>query len=210
MSKHVAFDEHDIKLILSGHKTQFRKVVYGSGWNPNNGVLDSVAANFKKSIGIQAFFAMSDGLNIGTKFPYGLVGDVLWVQEKHARLEKENRFTKPHYFADGGLSLRDRHDAGLLRSYPAYLMPKWASRINIQITKVRVEKLQQISLNDLRQEGGVAVINNRIGANFGKPIEENLINDFAKSWNESTNAKFGDTWETNPYVWVVDFEVIKK
>ena len=64
-------------------------------------------------------------------------GDVLWVQEEHARTEREVMFTRPHYFADGRLTLDDRHDAGLLKTYTATDMPKWASRISVVISDTR-------------------------------------------------------------------------
>lgn len=209
MSRSIIFNEIEVRAILKGHKTQFRQPVYGSGWDPNKGVFSGVATNTQRRIGTQAFFTMGQDLNIGTQFPFGMIGDEIWVKEKHARLEKDNRMTKPHYFADGGLSLRDRHDAGLLRCYNAHSMPKWASRLTIKITSVRVEKLQDISIDDIYNEGLVGITDNRIGLSFGKPMTDNLHQEFAKIWDESSNAKHGSTWDSNPYVWVVNFEVAR-
>lgn len=69
--------------------------------------------------------------------PYFEDGDVLWVQEDHARTENEVMLTKPHYFVDGGLTLDDRHDAGLLKRYTAKDMPKWASRMSVVVSDTR-------------------------------------------------------------------------
>ena len=64
-------------------------------------------------------------------------GDVLWVQEHHARTERKDFFTRPHYFADGRLLLEDRHDAGLLKTYSASDMPEWASRMSVVVSDVK-------------------------------------------------------------------------
>lgn len=67
------------------------------------------------------------------------------MQETHARTKDESIFTKPHYFADSVLSLDERHDAGLLVRYKAKDMPRWASRITLKITDVKLSPVDTTS-----------------------------------------------------------------
>ncbi len=80
---------------------------------------------------------------------------------------------------------------------PSIFMPRWASRITLEITDIRVERLQKISYGDILNEG--------------RPINEHLGNagETAKVWfKELWNSlhKKGNHWEDNPWVWVVSFK----
>jgi len=77
-------------------------------------------------------------------------------------------------------------------------MPRWASRITLEITDIRVERVQDITENDARAEGMTSPLR-YIGA---------LRDAYIKTWN-SLNAKRGYPWESNPWVWVVSFKVVK-
>ena len=70
-------------------------------------------------------------------------------------------------------------------------MPRFASRITLEVTEVRVERLQEITEADAWAEG--------IAAHVVRPIH-----DYAALW-DSLNAKRGFGWDTNPWVWVVSF-----
>jgi len=75
-------------------------------------------------------------------------------------------------------------------------MPRWASRITLEITEVRVERVQEISLNDIRAEG---IPDDR--ATYNAPIQ---VEKFRTLW-DSLNAKRGYSWSNNPWVWVITF-----
>jgi len=77
-------------------------------------------------------------------------------------------------------------------------MPRWASRITLQVTGVRVERVQDISEEDAMAEG--------CGAehNFGDGTAKV---GFAMLW-DSLNAKRGYGWNENRWVWVVEFRVV--
>lgn len=77
---------------------------------------------------------------------------------------------------------------------PSIHMPRWASRITLEITAVRVERLQEISEADVQAEGCT-------GSPFGKAADAML---FPTLW-DSINAK-KHPWESNPWVWVVEFK----
>lgn len=131
--------------------------------------------------------------------PFGVIGDRLWVQEFHARTDRDMHFTKPHYYADGPLTLDLRHDAGLLIKYSAADMPRWASRLLLEITDIRIECVQDIKLSDAVKEDC-----------FKIPEYERLVLTplvaFYNYWMENHND---DTWRDNSWVWVIEFKVIE-
>lgn len=78
----IILTKDELDAAVGGVKTQLREPVLGDGWNPNNYEASKLLLNANQKIGLQAFF--KDGDNwIGTKCPFGQVGDILWVKEKH-------------------------------------------------------------------------------------------------------------------------------
>ena len=115
--------------------------------------------------------------------PYGKIGDRLWVRETF------NSDWCDHviYRADGGSAI----DAGYAEEpkwKPSIFMPRKASRINLEITNVRVERLNDISDEDAIAEG----------------VESK--DSFIKLW-EFINGV--GSWEANPFVWVIEFKKLK-
>jgi hypothetical protein len=76
-------------------------------------------------------------------------------------------------------------------------MPRWASRITLEVVSVRVERVDDISPSDCRAEG-VGIMLNDLGARYA----------FGSLWNEINDAR-GYGWNMNPWVWVVEFRRIK-
>ena len=136
--------------------------------------------------------------------PYGQPGDRLWVREAHA-LQNRYRNVWCTYAADG-----DRHAVPApnlvtvsrpgLR--PSIHMPRWASRITLDITGVRVERLQDISFADARAEG-VAHWRN---AEMLKGLElcSQYRYEFEDMWNHINGP---GSWDADPWVWVIEFKV---
>ena len=79
---------------------------------------------------------------------------------------------------------------------PSIFMPRFASRLTLEIVNVRVERLQEISVVDCGAEG--MEFANEV------PIKER----YKRLWND-INAKRGFGWDKNPWVWVIEFERIK-
>jgi len=79
---------------------------------------------------------------------------------------------------------------------PSIFMPRWASRISLEITQIRVQRLWEISLEDVIVEGGP----------FG--YSGSSDEDFAVVWN-SINEKRGYGFNTNPWVWVIEFKQVQ-
>ena len=147
--------------------------------------------------------------------PYGQPGDRLWVKETHYRMGKwvkngltESGRQKCKFNAEGRSLLfpeqvenstapivlpRKRTDRGWHKR-PSLFMPRWASRITLEITAVRVERLSDISDADALAEG-VDRTNTSIS---GYATER-----FKKLW-ESING--AGSWALNPRVWVVEFK----
>lgn len=83
---------------------------------------------------------------------------------------------------------------------PSIHMPRWASRLTLEVTAVRVERVQEISMADCAAEG--------IPCPDLGDANEDPRPDFAALW-DSINAKRGHPWESNPWVWVVAFRRIE-
>lgn len=86
---------------------------------------------------------------------------------------------------------------GAIKTIPSIHMPRWASRILLEITKVRAERVQEIGFRDCEAEG----IDGR------NMLDAYIKNDYRVLW-DSINAKRGHGWETNPWVWVISFKRI--
>lgn len=99
---------------------------------------------------------------------------------------------------------------------PSIYMPKWASRIDLLVTGIRVERVQDISWQDAIAEGVVPVscpccfraVNGCTDC-MDTGFAENPVDEFSMLW-DSINSKRGFSWESNPWVWVVDFERIER
>lgn len=142
--------------------------------------------------------------------PFGLPGDNLWVRETFARTtDNESRgaiaFKADNecqvYLCDYG-GEGDPVGLGEATSCdewdheptwkPSIHMPRWASRITLEVVEVRVERLQEMSEYDLAREG------------YHERSHAKCLKAFVHSW-DALNAKRGFSWESNPWVWVVEF-----
>lgn len=140
------------------------------------------------------------------KFPYGKVGDVLWVREKY-------RFCQPYgpeslhwYYATNqkGDAVPGEYDYVLDydKWRPSIHMPKAACRIFLEITDIRVEQLQDITELDAKAEGTKCWYDKD-----GKDVVFTHRQDFQALWFGLS----GDVaWEENPWVWVIEFKRIEK
>jgi hypothetical protein len=150
-----------------------------------------------------------------TECPYGWVGDRLWVRETFApnagdemafmRWEFDSCGPKPeiHFAADGG-------DPHISRWRPSIHMPRWASRILLEIVSVRVEQLQDISDEDCLAEGIHAIRHEGDGMyyhherTYADPDNWCHPDDAYRAlWNQINGA---GSWDANPWVWAVEFK----
>lgn len=120
---------------------------------------------------------------------YGEAGDRLWVRETFAL-----KSGKPFYRAD-----EEHYD---VRWRPAIFMPRWASRIMLEIVGVRIEMLQEICSADIVAEGFTVFHPRSIAVEAGWDKSA-----FGGLW-DSINAKRGYSFASNPFVWVIEFSRI--
>ena len=125
--------------------------------------------------------------------PYGQPGDRLWVRETFMPLTKGYA-----YRAD---NLINEKFPGT-KWKPSIFMPRKANRIMLEITNIRVERLQEITPSDYRNEG----INIFYPAGMNSlDIESMLKQRWIDLW-DSINLKRGQGWNKNPWVWVIEFK----
>jgi hypothetical protein len=208
--KPIIFSSEMVRAILDGRKTQTRRVVRPQpeekpcGWPPE---LNKLSWYWKNEyIGIP--------INLVNYCPYDSVGDLLWVREKFAYLQnpeacfKEGEFPDVAYWAGGNWDEAEPDQQPEWK--PSIYMPKWATRIWLKITNIRVERVQDITLEDVVAEGVRLEGEDYMRAAFGvtkKGILECLVKPvFRNLWN-SLNAKRGYSWESNPWVWVIEFKI---
>ncbi|WP_010462420.1 hypothetical protein [Pseudomonas mandelii] len=153
------------------------------------------------------------------KCPYGQPGDRLWVRETwfcdHFEVMR-GPYLKPDdldigearedgtlvYAADGLTPFEAEQPAWK----PSIHMPRWASRILLEITDVRVERLQNISGDQAEAEGVDAAMCQQYLETSPSRFEckEAVIHGFAGLWQST-----GGNWDANPRVWVVEFKQVK-
>ena len=140
--------------------------------------------------------------------PYGQPGDRLWVREAwatHACFDnvRAGALTTRslHYQADGKIKTG--------RNRAAMHMPRWASRITLEVTGVRVERLQDISEADALAEG-IAYSERFNGYCIGM-AEHFHSHDPRESYRRLWRAINGaESWDANPWVWVVEFKKVNE
>ncbi|HBR1736141.1 TPA: hypothetical protein L9M99_002540 [Klebsiella pneumoniae] len=230
------FNGEMVRAILDGRKTQTRRIMKpqpepcprGGHWWPSN--------VFKTMLHVEE--EMQNGKGgwgglVGDACPFGDVGDRIWVREAYrfpaslddvsptgvGEMAVATGYRKPWAptfyeftgtFSDGwkGFETPPKvSDAGKLR--PSIHMPRWASRILLEITDVRVERLNAISEEDARAEG---IIDGGC-LNCGEPEpcgcanpEPDATDAFAYLWQSIYGQ---ESWNANPWVWVISFKRVE-
>lgn len=200
----IPFNGDMVRAIRDGRKTQTRRVIKPqppdnlkwTGW-----IVDSTCS---KDIGCVEW---NDNFPLSTKShivrcPYGAPGDRLWVKETwaqapHGYIYKAN-YSNPS--ADGVVDLKSGEVIPLVWKSSRF-MPRAASRILLEIVKVRVERVQEIGEADAIAEGATP-------SGVGNDLDHLKFRaGFQYLW-DSINAKGGFGWDTNPWVWVVEFKQV--
>jgi len=195
----IIFDGESVRAILDGRKAQTRHVIRKPKRFENNDVYPMYGAG--------CFWWASDGFSTGVTLycPYGQPGDKLWVRETFALME-DGTF----YAADTRLESKQWPNGlwNVDKWRSPIHMPRWVSRITLEITGVRVERVQNISNNDILAEG--------IEPDYEYQAEDCTILswhiprlEFVRRWDK-LNAKRGFPWSSNCWVWVVEFELVRQ
>jgi len=207
----IIFSTEMVKAILDGRKTQTRRAV-----KPE---LKKLIHDFDNAFAGQEGYKLhvpvrhpeepdfSDQRVTRIYCPYGQVGDRLWVKETWATESRYNHLkpsevpdTAKIYYVD-----KVKHSAGdyslfveMGKVRSAMFMCKWMPRITLEITGVRVERLQEITEEDALKEGMLYQ---------DLPYDSAPVWQFKDLW-DSLNAKRGYGWDENPWVWVLKFDNI--
>lgn len=197
--KQILFNTEMVRAILDGRKTCTRRVIkpqpYGKCTYPLGFVTDSTE---KKEVGCFGFGVDECGGSIQYAKPSYQPGDILYVRETW-----KNAPNGYYYYEDW-----QRNDiADVTKWKPSIHMPKEAARIWLEVTNVRVERLQDITIENALKEG----VDKYIRLN-GELDENSIITSFIGIWNSTVKKSDLDFygWDANPYVWVIEFEVCDK
>lgn len=182
----ILFNDAMVRAILDGRKTQTRRIMKGAALDwirlPGGGFSSQFIADAENRL-----------------CPFGHPGDRLWVREAWQHIDGG-----AVHDAAGGVM--DSHDPETIyrASRPNYPgpwkasihMPRWASRITLEITCVRVERLNDISGADAVAEG----VRSRL------PDNGIAVSEYRDLW-ESINGP--GSWNENPWVWVIEFKMVE-
>lgn len=208
----VRFTATEVRATLEGRKTQFRRIA-----KPPRGAPYDAATYWE----INPVAREDAGL-----CPYGTVGDTLYVRETWKYLPgayegKDGQLSAIEYLADGKQVFKGRNGAARPSARPldhvdgkgfrpSVHMPRWASRLSLEVTDIRVERLNDISEEDARAEGitdgGCLTCGEREPCGCADPHPDPR-DSFIHLW-ESINGE--NTWDLNPWVWVVSFRPLSR
>ena len=202
----ILFSAPMVRAVLKGSKTQTRRVVKPQPPAGHNWAGWCVCSTYRADEGKATWAAGSmprllDAHRVPC--PYGMPGDRLWVREAWRALRRFDSMppldiewrSMVAYEADtptGDYRQAPHGRMGKLR--PPIHMPRWASRITLEVTGVRVERLQDISSEDSLAEG---IYPTSTGLYPGSPRAA-----YRNLWEEINGP---GSWDTNPWVWVVEF-----
>ena len=190
----ILFSAPMVRAILAGSKTQTRRVVKTHELMLDR--LDSLLVNPKRP-GVWDYYDSDDQEEHEFCCPYGVPGERLWVRET--------------FWARKGIfpnAVPGYHDLVFYRAdpdpapnldrpltwKPSIFMPRWASRLTLEITEVRLERLMSITHADAIAEGITGEQSPRAG--------------YAALW-DTINAKRGFDWASNPWVWALTFKMLE-
>ncbi len=195
----ILFSGEMVRAILSGEKTQTRRVV-----------------KIKSVVKTDMLIFNIDGLG-PVNCPYGKIGDRLWVRETWAMIDNYGLDIQEgesvnyiEYRADTGNKYPGEWPEDEARGNDE--APKWKpsihmfrkySRIDLEITNIRVERLQSITVEDIRAEGMKYYVD--INGEYETPDPWDI---FSELWDSINKKKH--PWKSNPFVWVVEFKRLTK
>lgn len=194
-----------VRAVLDGRKTQTSRML-----TPRQLKMIDAAASIGECYPLESGHQHENSQSYYREWcPFGAVGDRLWVREsfyEHGCWQGGGYDPEDSYFvsdkqvlypADGIKRPSERKRDDFWRSRPSIHMPRWASRITLEITGVRVERLQDISEEDAKAEGA--------------PTECCVIGDkhflgFRSLWRSIYGE---ESWQANAWVWVIEFKRVE-
>ncbi len=221
----IIFSAPMVRALLAGRKTQTRRIVKWELGARNEGKLVRMRGSrsslyLDDTIGLAWSPAGGDPIQpwpadrIGEASPYGAIGSRLWVREAIEFVSRKPPRDAAIFSADGEVTVLDTWPWKVTKLSPIY-MPRGLSRITLEITSVRVQRLKELTEDDAIAEGAQRFANipdpNPYGNGARWSMDEPASTDdclgtarfaFASKWN-TINGK--DSWDANPWVWALTF-----
>jgi len=197
----IIFSTPMVQAIMAGQKTQTRRIFKDHPRNPSDVSKKDLASLFKSFPTYMSWFNQ-----------YGQIGDLLWVRETFIE------------YAPGQFEYKAGFTDEPIKWKPSIYMPKSATRIWLKITDIRLERLHVISEEDAIKEGirvpvsddasvwfaigkensAIQFLPNKVLWGEIKPTQFELLKAFfAELWCDINGR---DSWDANPWVWVITFE----
>lgn len=225
----ILFSGEMVRAILEGRKTQTRRKVRR----------DVFSLPGFDACPVESWMSWEDpdtGITHEITSPYGQPGDRLWVRETHCLVPAFRNAAGDRWSVWSGLpvTLHPTKDEaayyreGFDRTHPARWrpsihMPRWASRITLEVTSVRAQRLHDISEADAIAEGLKSVSKDGSLYKWGIPDADGLpgTDDHGWPWREweadprRAYARLWEringagSWDANPWVWVVGFRRVE-
>jgi hypothetical protein len=202
----IIFTSESVRAILEGRKTQTRRVIKpqpidtelieiicGGKVHYRRPVNDPM---IEEALKTPEYHVRSVIAGLIEKCPYGQPGDRLWVRETWDVRFLEGYLEKHICYRANHVAIPLKHEYNKKLDYnwkSPMFMPRWASRITLEIVNIRVERVQDISWDDVIAEGAVS------------SPECSEWTWFSGLW-KSINDKRGYPWDSNPWVWVIEFK----
>jgi hypothetical protein len=181
----ILFSAPMVRALLAGTKTQTRRELAPDLFVSGGGAVVRMVSVGPATTGIQE-----------VRCPYG--GSRLWVRETWAAPHTYDHLPPRLIPQDARIHYAATEERGGLLWRPSIHMPRWASRITLEVTGVRVERLQDISIADAMAEGVVETNANLRGL---EPCMEWRY-AYEDLWRQINGP---DSWDANPWVWVIEF-----
>lgn len=216
----ILFTSESIRSILSGRKTQTRRII--KHHSPVYDKPENIAEyKFVEFDGKQVQFRDSLGLISPIKCPYGEVGNILWIKEAWTQWDcigcrrnentcacSSNEFFErfPHYKEiTYKATYKELEGIDIAKWHSPLFMPKEYSRIKLEITNIKVERVQDISEEDAMGEG----MRDSRGFNMmpSYTSENHYKLKFKKLW-DFIHRKDEFNWELNSWIWAIEFKRI--
>ena len=195
------FNGEMVRAILDGRKTLTRRPVKNVGGD--NCLITKHATKTKTGLRVHVIDSIS-------LCPYGVVGDRIWVRETHVVGVSTKTgvgykaTSKWEDFEDG-----TPNDFAGINWIPSIHMPRWSSRITLEITDVRVERVRDISEEEARSEGFQS---EGWSPSFNDPCNSGGADSASarEKFFETWSAIYPGSWECNDWVWVIEFKRLEE
>ena len=209
--KPMIFNTEMVLALLNGRKAQTRRPInISDDWELKDQHICRMITPKPGRWGVMKHRALYDSEYEHQVIPApAMPGDLIYVRETFSIVPRTaysqstgvQQLLRPDHNHDAAIYRAgfDR-SSGSLRWKPSIHMPRWASRLTLKVTGVRVERVQDISKADAEAEGF------KLPPVDGQGFSVGAKTNFRHAWEQI----YGESWERNDWVWVIDFEVIRQ